>query len=853
MEIDNNRMSKTLLIVESPGKIKKITSILGNGYLVMASVGHIRNLDSKTLSVDVDNGFEPNYVIIPDKKKVVRDLKNAIKTCKEVILAADEDREGEAIAASLAEVLNIKNPKRIVFNSITKTDIMNALKNPRTIDKQLVDAQKARVILDKIVGYRLCPLLWENIANKLSAGRVQSVVLRLIIDRENEINNHTSSNYFETVGYFKSKDGEIEMKSIMNKIDKKKTSSNVFSGSPAKHKTDKEIKKLLDMLTESTFKVYNIHDKKSERNPSAPFITSSLQQEASYKYGFSPKTTMSLAQKLYEGGHITYMRTDSTNLSKEALEACKKYIVKKYTDKYYRKKAYSNKSKNAQEAHEAIRPTHVENPTVSMGNDMAEKLYRLIWKRTVASQMSPAKINTKYIQIEVLHNKKQLDYYFETSIEKITFDGFLKVYNVSSKDESDDEEDTQANKIPTVGDILEKDKIISTEKYSRSIGRFTEASLVKELEKRGIGRPSTYASIITKIQDKEYVEKKDITGEKKKIKIITLDNEDDIKTQSKEIALGKEKNKLVPTHVGIEVTNYLLKNFEDIMDYKFTAGMEDDLDKIANGKLGWVDLLEEFYEPFNKKYTELKKDSGSSRNNGRLLGEHPETKDKLYAITTKFGHAIRIVTEDVKKADYMSVPKSYNIDEITLEEALSLFKTNKYPKDIGEHKGKMISLNKGRYGYWLEYDDNKYSLGAEDKYAKIKLDDAIVRIQYPKVLGKHNGERVRLNKSSKGDYYLSCGKTTCSLEEGDLDISLEEAIKKLDSKSKFNVKEVKIGNKVYEIKKGKGDYNDYISYVFNRGRKFVSIPKNINSKDITASEIKELIENGKTKKKWKKK
>ena len=508
-------MSKKLVIVESPGKIKKITSILGNDYLVMASVGHIRNLDPKGLGIDVNNNFKPNYIIVSNKKKVVRNLKEAVRSCSEVILAADEDREGEAIAASLAEELKLKNPKRIVFNSITKKDILKALKNPREIDHQMVNAQKTRMILDKIVGYRLCPLLWQNVAHKLSAGRVQSVVVKLIIEREQKIESHDSNNYFKIIGHFEK--NKISMKSILNLIDEKKSNDKILKGDIIKLKKEKHVLKLFKMFMDSKFTVHNVHDKLSKKNPSPPFITSSLQQEASYKLGFSPKTTMSVAQKLYEGGHITYMRTDSTNLSKEALESCKKYITSKFSDKYYKLRVYKSKSKNAQEAHEAIRPTHIEYKTIQ-GNDAQIRLYSLIWKRTLASQMSHAIIKTTYIQIEI-NNDIVLPYYFESSIEKIKFDGFLKVYNLSNLEKDENINQTMVNKIPKKGDQLDPIEILANEEYSKSIGRYTEASLVKELEKKGIGRPSTFANIIEKIQDKKYIEKKNVTGEKKMLKL----------------------------------------------------------------------------------------------------------------------------------------------------------------------------------------------------------------------------------------------------------------------------------------------------------------------------------------------
>lgn len=838
-------MAKTLVIVESPGKIKKITSILGNNYLVMASVGHVREMYREKLSVDIENGFKPIYKISEGKSNVVRNLKDAVKKCKEVILAADEDREGEAIAASLADILKLKDPKRIVFNSITKNEILNAVKNPRKIDQKMVDAQEARAVLDKIVGYRLCPLLWQNITNGLSAGRVQSAVLRLVIDRENEINEHSAKNYFKTIANFVSVESESkhELKSVMNEKDMEKSSSTKYVkiDSFAKINSEKEIKKLLKLFMDSTFLVKNVFDKKSDRNPSPPFITSSLQQEASYKLGFSPQTTMSVAKKLYEGGHITYLRTDSTNLSKEAINSCKKFIVDKYGQQYHKTRIYKSKSKNAQEAHEAIRPTHFERTSVNDLGNQEKRLYSLIWKRAVASQMSPAKINTTYIQVDIENEDKIVNkYYFETSIEKITFDGFLRVYNVSNveQDSEENEDDTisSVSKIPKKGDLLEAKEIVSTEEYTKAIGRYTEASLIKEIEKRGIGRPSTFATMVSKIQKKDYVKKKDVPGEKKKAQTITLKGKK-ITTKTRDVNIGKEKNKLVPEHLGFVVTKYLLENFDNILDYKFTANMENDLDKIANGNLKRLKLLKDFYGPFNTKFEALNQAIPKNTNNsGRYLGDHPETGAKLYAVTTKVGHAVKAVSEDSKKPKYVTIEKPYKVDKITLEEALTLF--NKYPKKIGNHDEGLIELHKGKYGFYLTYNGNKYSVDSE----KITLNEAIEKVKYPKNLGKHKKKDVVLKNGSKG-LYISCNGITCSIKSSE--INLEQAIKLLEEKNKSNIKQVKIGRKAYDIKLGK--YGPYICYSVGQNKKFVNIPKNIKPEDITAKQITELINKPKKK------
>jgi DNA topoisomerase I len=795
-------MNKILFIVESPGKIKKISSILGNDYIVKASIGHIRNLDRKNLGFDVNNNFKPEYKICSDKRKVVSELKKLCKSCKEVILAADEDREGEAIAASLAEELKIKNPIRIVFNEITKTGILNALKNPRKIDKNMVDAQKARMILDKLVGYKLSPLLWGNILHGLSAGRVQSVVLRIVIDREKKIEDFSSNNTFKTVGYFNDKK-KNEYKSILHEINKKKSTKDILKGEVFKLKEEKDVEKLLNIFKKSKFIVHNIHSKESLRNPSKPFITSSLQQEASIKYGFTTKRTMLIAQKLYEAGYITYMRTDSCNLSKEALQNCKSFIIEEYGKKYYKERQFKSKSKNAQEAHEAIRPTKFSRRIISGDNDRI-RLYNLIWKRTVASQMSPAKINNTYIQIEITH-KKKLPYYFETNIEKIVFEGYLKVYNIKNEEEDenedDDNEENNIKSIPKKGEVMDMKNIISTEEYSKSIGRYNEASLVKKLEQYGIGRPSTFANIISKIQEKEYVIKKNINGEKKEIKILELKS-NKISKKNKEILLGKEKNKLVPTDMGKRVTEYLINNFKDVMDYKFTAYMENDLDNIAKGEKIWYKVLKDFYNPFNDKYLKLKNNSVTKeKSNGRYLGEHPENKWKIYATTAKYGPVIKMfrqtaggkVSKDIK---YVSIEKPYKVDSITLKDALKLLK---YPYSLGKYKEKDVMINKGPYGIYIKYNNKNFPIDQKK------------------------------------------------------DLNLENIISVIKEKTKNDISSIKgEDGKNYDIKNG--PYGYYISYNKTKKKKeFVSIPKSYNIKKLTEEDIENIIkENTKKKKNFKK-
>lgn len=781
-------MSKPILvIVESPGKIKKIQSILGNNYLVKASIGHVRDLDPSGVSIDVENGFIPNYIISKDKKKVVADLRKCVKNCKEVILAADEDREGEAIAASLRDVLKLKKPKRIVFNSITKTAILNALKNPRLINENLVKAQETRRFLDRIVGYKLSPVLWKNVAAKLSAGRVQSVVVKLIVDKEDTIENLNQESYFKITGKFHSKeDINNKLNATLYEIDTKKTTDKKYVGNILKLKEIKYVKRILKALDKSDFKVKLLENKISKRSPSAPFITSTLQQEASRKFSFNIKSTMFIAQKLYEAGHITYMRTDCTNLSDDALKDCKKYILKNYGEEYYNKKNYLSKSKNAQEAHEAIRPTHIEKNTIS-GTPEQNKLYSLIWKRTVASQMAPAKISINNIYIKIVHQKK-LPYYFLAVNESIIFEGFLKVYNIKSEDE---DKLKKSNTNFKKSDKLEYEEIEAKEEYPKSIGRYNEANLVKKLEDLGIGRPSTYASIISKIQERRYVEKVNIDGVEKETNIAILKS-GNIKWEKGKTVLGKEKNKLVPTSIGREVTKYLVDNFDNIMDYKFTAKLENNLDKIADGKKQWDNILKNFYDDFNPKVEDLIKNSATkSLNTGRLIGKHPDNDLEIYAAVARYGPVVKLI--DGKKIKYAPIKKPKTVDNITLEEAIELLE---YPKKLGVYKNNDILLQKGKYGLYIKFNDKNYQI-------------------------KENNTH------------------------------LDDIIKVIEEKERSILKEFTIKNKIYEIKTGK--YGLYISYKLGKKTQFVSIPKNKNINSLVEEDILELIKKKSKYKKFKSK
>lgn len=755
---------KILFLVESPGKIAKIKSILStlkDEYTVMASVGHIRNLDSKNMSIDIDNNFTPKYIIDSKKKDVVSKLKTAVKNCDIVYLAADEDREGEAIAQSLVEELKIKKYKRVLFNEITKKAIINAIdkKNLGDINMDMVNSQKSRMILDKIVGYSLSPLLW-HIENRLSGGRVQSPVVKLIVERENEIKNFSENSFYKINASF----NENELKYFLNTITKKQKAK--YIGEIYKEKNKEKINSLLNNFKKSNFKIKFIYEKESSKNPSPPYITSSLQQDASTKLSFNPTRTMSVAQELYKSGKITYMRTDSTNLSKDALQQCKTYIESNFGEDYYQYRTYSKKSKNAQEAHEAIRPTRldIDNLNDNSTDDM-KKLYNLIWKQTMASQMATAKIKNIYIQVSI----DNIDtHYFESSLEEIIFLGFLKLFNQKIE---------KLNNIPKEKTNLTYDTINAIQEFTKSIGRYTEASLVKTLEKTGIGRPSTFASMISKIQDKRYVEIKNINGEKKDIINYTLNN-NNITEIKKQITSGNEKKKLVPTNTGIIVTEYLNEHFPDIMDYQFTANMESQLDLIAENKLNYIDMLNNFYSPFNDIVLSLKsttKKSYSNNDNDKLLGKIDD--NEVYLSKTKRG--INVVRMDIKDKDSkFGTIVDIELEDVTLEIAKELLR---FPYVLGKYEGKEITINKFN-GLYI----------------------------------KHNGNSV------------SCDK----------EVTLEEAIELLKNKIKTKIKSLTDGKKIYNIRDGK--YGPYVSTLVNGNWINKKIPKSIKPKDITLKDIKKL-------------
>jgi DNA topoisomerase-1 len=693
-------MSKNLVIVESPAKAKTIEGFLGEGFTVKSSYGHVRDLAKKGFGVDIENHFTPNYEISPDKAKVVAELKKLAKAAETVWLATDEDREGEAISWHLFESLNLdeKRTKRIVFHEITKTAIKNAIANPRTIDKHLVDAQQARRILDRLVGFELSPVLWKKVRPSLSAGRVQSVAVRLIVDRERDVMNFKSTSSYKVTGNF-----------LLS-------NSAVKAELGTKFKILDEAQSFLKKCVNANFSIDSVETKPAKKSPSAPFTTSTLQQEASRKLGFSVAQTMVVAQRLYESGMITYMRTDSVNLSDTAINQAKEAITNNYGANYLNIRQYKTKSKGAQEAHEAIRPTYIENSTISA--DSADKrLYELIWKRTIASQMSDAELEktTAVIGISTTAEK------FVAQGEVLKFDGFLKIYMEGTDDEN---EENQEGMLPPmkVGESLSANEIVAMERFTHHSARYTEASLVKKLEELGIGRPSTYAPTISTIQKREYVVKEDREGIQRNYNVATLKAgkiTDEVRTEG----TGAEKSKLFPTDIGMVVTDFLLAQFPQIMDFNFTAKVEEEFDEIAEGKTVWTKMLAEFYTPFHKNVVETSENSERASGE-RLLGIDPVSGKNLYVRIGRFGPMAQLGegNDENNKPKFASLRKDQRIDTITFEQAQDLFKL---PRTVGEFEDKEMVVAVGRFGPYVRHNSIFVSLKKEDDPMTITADRAV--------------------------------------------------------------------------------------------------------------------------------
>ena len=792
-------MSKTLVIVESPGKIAKISQYLGPDYIVKASFGHVQDLDKATLSIDVNDNFKPLYKVSTDKVKVVKELKKFAKDCSDIILAADGDREGEAIAFSLASVLNIKTPKRIIFHEITKNALTKAIEKPSTINYDMVHAQQARRLLDRLVGYLISPVLKNHIQSSnltLSAGRVQSVVVRIIIDKEESINKSISTPYLKTCAEFDfiTESDTVKLNSVLQVNNKQyQFESDVLA---------KEFLSLINKKTE--FKVDSVENKKSIRKPSPPFITSSLQQEASTKLHFSVKRTMDVAQKLYEAGLITYMRSDSPNMSKDAISDCKNYIIETYGKEYSDPKNYESKNATSQDAHECIRPTHLNKSEPENVDGDNLKLYKLIWKRTMASQMSNAQVNVQTIQINAYNSKKSIlsfdnqNTLFCSVFENIEFAGYLIVYDNTPENEDSKLSSGQLEIKPKTKLCLHK--MVISEEYTKAPLRYNEALLVKYLEKNGIGRPSTYAAIISKVIERKYVEIKDITGIEKDSQQLTLDKKFKFNSTIKKVLIGKEQKKLVPTIIGNKVNDFMMTNFEPIMDIEFTANFETYLDKISIGKANWVTVLRLFYDMFNPIVEKLNTQSKTQKqltgsSNDKLVGINSLGLE-IFSGTGIYGPYVKYM--DDKKWKYAPL-KDIPIDTVTVEQATELLE---YPKTLGKIGAAYVTLNKGPFGLYLKYCGKNISIK---------------------------------NESMNAD-----------------DINIDYAREIIEAGDPYALKTFKVKDKVLNIKKG--DFGLYIQIVTGTKKQNVSIPASFTVETITIDDVLKLIaaKNGTTTSKFKK-
>ena len=775
---------KNLVIVESPAKAKTIEKFLGKDYTVKSSYGHIRDLAKKEMSIDVEDGYTPQYQISDDKRALVSELKKAVAGADRVWLASDEDREGEAIAWHLQETLKLDpaTTQRIVFNEITKTAILHAIEHPRQIDMNLVDAQQARRVLDRIVGYEISPILWSKIKPALSAGRVQSVAVRLIVERENEIKDFQSKPYFRVTAQFRPKDG-----------------TRVLQAELSRHfATEAEANDFLQSIADTSFKVNKIDTKPAKRTPAPPFTTSTLQQEASRKLGFSVARTMQVAQQLYESGYITYMRTDSVNLSDLALSMAKQEITAEYGPEYVKTRRYQTKTKGAQEAHEAIRPTDMRVQSLNI-ESAQRRLYELIWKRTVASQMADAEIEKTEIEISVPGS----DLTFGCTGEQVKFDGFLKVYLESTDDEDNPTETaTMLPRLPE-GTLMVMESCEAAQHYTQHPPRYTEASLVKKLEDLGIGRPSTYAPTISTILKREYIIKEDREAESHNTVVLQLKGGQVKRTERTEKGYT-EKSKLFPTDIGCVVNNFLMEHFNDIIDYNFTATVEKDFDEIAAGNKEWRKVIDKFYTPFHKNVRATQQNSQHTTGS-RLLGTDPATGKNVYAKIGRYGTLVQIgETNTDEKPRFASMKKGQSIETITLEDALSLFEL---PRTLGQFEDKDIIVSIGKFGPYVRCGSKFYSLGKNDDPYEVSLDRAIEIIKikraaeeekealkkvYPHEIGVQDGEVVMSNIGRFGPYLTYRGENF-RLSKGvdPLKLSLAQALEIIETASKKKSKKKK--------------------------------------------------------------
>ncbi len=761
-------MAKNLVIVESPAKAKTIEGYLGKDFVVKSSFGHVRDLAKKGLAIDVENNFEPRYEISVDKKQVVSELKKLAKEAETIWLATDEDREGEAISWHLYETLGLdkKDTKRITFNEITKSAILKAIESPREINRELVDAQQARRVLDRLVGFELSPVLWRKVRPSLSAGRVQSVAVRLIVEREREITKFEATPFYRVSGKFRSENGLLKA-DLAKQLE-----------------SESEVNLLLESCKGASFSVSDVTKKPATKKPAAPFTTSTLQQEASLKLGFSVSRTMSVAQRLYEAGRITYMRTDSVNLSDTAVNAAKAEIISAYGADFSNPKKYTNKNSGAQEAHEAIRPTDFSTHSID-GETDEERLYDLIWKRAISSQMSDAQLERTTIVI----NAPGVQEIFRAKGEVITFEGFLKVYLESNLEEEDEDQEV-SGLLPAVntGDALETNEITAIQRFTRPPSRYVEASLVKELEKLGIGRPSTYAPTISTIQKRGYVDKTLKDGYERGFSKWTLVGGDILREELTETT-GREKGKLAPTDIGIVVTDFLIDHFGRIMDYNFTAKVEQEFDDIAKGMVDWTKMLESFYGPFHNNVEDTLENSERATGE-RELGVHPESGRKVIARIGRFGPMVQVGDErEVEKPEFASLKANQSINSISLEDALELFKL---PRILGEYEEQSVRANIGRYGPYVQLGKLFVSLPKEDDPMTVNLDRAIELIKVKQEEEKNKiiklfpeNEDVQLLNGRYGAY-LKIGRSNFRLpkDKDPKELSLEECLEIAENQPK---------------------------------------------------------------------
>jgi len=814
------KKSGDLVIVESPAKAKTIEKYLGEGYTVLSSYGHVRDLPERELSVDVEKGFEPTYIIPDDKKDRLRQLQKEADKATTVWLATDEDREGEAISWHLKEALGLADSKvkRITFNEITKAAVMKAIENPREIDIHLVDAQQARRVLDRLVGYELSPVLWRKVKPSLSAGRVQSVAVRIIVEREREILDFNSKSAFRITAVFTtSKDAQVKAEL------------------PGRFATEPEAMEFLQGCLGASYTVNAVEKKPGKRTPAAPFTTSTLQQEASRKLGYGVDRTMRIAQGLYEQGHITYMRTDSVNLSEGAIAAAAAQITDQYGARYSKSRRYTSKSKGAQEAHEAIRPADMMVRNAGADRD-AERLYDLIWKRTLASQMADAELEKTVVDIAISTRPGQA---LKASGEVILFDGFLKVY-MEGKDDEDSEE--QEGLLPDMkqGEQLGLRELLATQRFDRPAPRYTEASLVKKLEELGIGRPSTYAATISTVQKKGYVVKEDREGTKRQYRILSLVNEAITDTTSTE-NVGAEKQKLFPTDIGMVVNDFLVEHFPTVVDLNFTAKVEEEFDVIAEGKENWREMIARFYKPFHATIGTVS-ETAERATGSRELGVDPASGKKMYSRIGRFGPMIQIgEVEDEEKPRFASLRKDQSIQTITLQEALDLFKL---PRTLGERDGEVCSVGIGRFGPYVRLGATYASLTPEDDPLEIDLARAVELIDLKKIanatrdLGEHKGEMIVQGRGRFGPF-VKYGKLYANVpkSEDPATVTFERAVELVEAKLagvRQNILKEYTGTEIQILD---GKYGPYIT----DGSKNANLPKDKKPEEITVEEATALL------------